>query len=357
MRILQVITDTDRRGAQVFATDLHRALEERAVAVHTVALAPGASPDGLDVEVLGPTRRSSATLRALRKQIAASSVVVGHGSTTLFACAIAALGTGVPFVYRQISDMVFWTPTALRRARVRAALSRAARVVTLWDGSASVLHSRFGVPTDRVVVIPNGVDARAFDVVDPARRREARAALGLDPERATVVSVSALVPEKGVDLVIDALGCVPEVQLLVVGDGPERGALERRARAVAAERVVFAGWIPSAVPAYAAADVFVLASRGGDSMPAVLIEAGLTGVPAVATAVEAIPEIVVDGVTGTVVGESADELAQAIAALLEDPQNARAMGAAARARGLERYELSVVAVRWLEVLESVARPR
>ena len=52
------------------------------------------------------------------------------------------------------------------------------------------------------------------------------------------------------------------------------------------------------VEAYAAADVVVLASRGGDSMPAVLIEAGLCGVPAVATPVQAIPEIVLPGETG-----------------------------------------------------------
>jgi glycosyltransferase involved in cell wall biosynthesis len=357
IRILQVITDTDRRGAQKFALDLHRALEQHNVEVSTVALAPGTSPDGFDVPVLGSSRMSSTTLRRLRREIASSSVVIGHGSTTLFAGALASLGTGVPFVYRQISDMVFWTPTALRRARVRIALDRAARVVALWEGAASVVRTRFGVPAPRVVVIPNGVPAHGFQPASPDLRAKACGELGIDPARPTVLCVGALVPEKGTDLVVDAMARVPTAQLLVVGDGPQRASLERRAQSTAAGRVRFVGWLPEVVPAYRAADVVALASRGGDSMPAVLIEAGFMGLPAVSTAVEAIPDIVRDRVTGRIVDASADQISDALRALLDDRAAAAAMGTAARVRCLERYEISAVAERWLAVLQDVARSR
>ena len=356
--ILQVVTDTDRRGAQVFATDLHAALERQGRAVRTVALAPG-HVGGLDLPVLGPSRRSAATLRALRREITSADVVVGHGSTTLPLGAIASLGTRSPFVYRQISDSLFWAPDGLRRLRVRAAMRRCSALVALWSGSAATVHDHFGVPRERIRVIPNGVPAASHTPVPLAERPAARRVFGfgLDPDRPTLLSIGALVPEKGVDLVVDALVALPDAQLLVVGDGPERDALVARARTVADGRVVFAGSIPDAGPAYAAADVVVLASRGGDSMPAVLIEAGMRALPAVSTRVEAIPEIVLDGVTGSLVAiDAPGALASAIRDLLDSPSTAAAFGAAARAHCLERYDIDVVAAQWAAVLDAVTPP-
>src|SRR5256885_421281 len=137
--VLQVVTDTDRRGAQIFASDLEAALRNQGRKVTTVALAPGHA-GGIDVPVLGPAPRRLVTLRTLRRAICHADVVIAHGSTTLPACAIASAGTGTPFVYRQISDSLFWADTRVKRLRVRAGLSRATRVVALWDGSAEVLR-------------------------------------------------------------------------------------------------------------------------------------------------------------------------------------------------------------------------
>src|SRR4051812_4285557 len=101
--VLQVITDTDRRGGQVFAQDLGEALRARGHDVRTVALVPGAGTWTLAVPTLGRQARGLSTLRALRKEMPRSGVVIAHGSSTLAACALAGLGTGVPFIYRQIS--------------------------------------------------------------------------------------------------------------------------------------------------------------------------------------------------------------------------------------------------------------
>lgn len=354
-----MITDTDRRGAQVFATDLAPALVERGHHVTTVALAPGTTDRRLDVPVLGPTRRDPRTLAALRRAARTADVVVAHGSTTLPACALALPGTGVPFVYRQISDSLFWAPTAARRLRVRLALARTARVVALAEAQREVLATRFGVPRERIDVVPNGVPAAAFPLVDAPARAEARRRFGLAEGDAVVLSVSALVPEKGVDLLVDAVADLAGrgVVLLVVGDGPERAALEARAAAAGPGAVVFTGPLDDPRAAYAAADLVALASRGGDSMPAALVEAALSGLPAVATPVGAIGEVVVDGETGMIVpvGDRA-ALTTALADLLDQPATARRLGDQARQRALARFEIGPVAAGWERVLTAVTPP-
>ena len=352
--VLQVITDTDRRGAQVFASDLHHSLERSGTRVRTVALAPGVV-GGLEVPVLGPRRLGRESVLALRRELAGATVAIAHGSTTLPACALAGLGAGTPFVYRQISDSRFWAPGGLRRLRVRWGLSRAAAVVTLWSGSADTVTTHFRVPRGKIHVIPNGVPTGDFRPVARDERRVRRAQLSLHPDRPTLLSLGALVPEKGVDLAIDAVGAVANVQLLVAGDGPERERLEARATLVAPGRVVFAGSVADPLTAYAVADVVVLASRGGDSMPAVLIEAGLMGLPAISTPVEGIPEIVINGVTGELVPiGSVPVLAEAIERLTTNPDRAAELGRAARAHCVERFDIDEVAAQWLVVLERCA---
>ena len=352
MRILQVVTDTDRRGAQVFAVDLAGELTRAGNSVRTVALERGSVPV-LDLPVLGTTRLGWSTVRALRREARAVDVVVAHGSTTLFACAVAT--PGVPFVYRQISDSRFWAPSGLRRARVRAGLRRAARVVALWKGSAATLESDFGVRPERIRVIPNAVRAEEFHPVDGARRAAQRVTFGLDAGRPTVVYVGALVPEKGVDLAISAVAQLPDVQLLIAGDGPARGALEDQARRVAPERVVFTSTLTRARDAYAAADIVVLASRGGDSMPAVLIEAGLMGVPTVATPIGAIPEIVLAGTTGRIVPvDDAEALAESLRALIDDDDRREQFGNAARAHCTEHFTVERVGAMWASALQELA---
>jgi glycosyltransferase involved in cell wall biosynthesis len=92
-------------------------------------------------------------------------------------------------------------------------------------------------------------------------------------------------------------------------------------------------------------------------MPATIIEAGLCGVPVITTAVGAIPEMVVDGETGVVLGtDRIDELASVVRALLAEPSRSRRLGAAARARCLANYGIEPVAAEYETVLfEALAR--
>jgi glycosyltransferase involved in cell wall biosynthesis len=353
--ILQVITDNDRRGGQVFASDLHLAFESLGVSVRTVALAPASTDRPLEFEVLGPRRRHPTTLSNLRRAIGESSVVIGHGSTTLPMGALAVRGMSTPFVYRQISEQRFWVNTPGRRLRTRLALGSVDHVVALWRGAAEVLTSDSGVAPGDITVIPNGVPAERCPPVDASTRLAARRRFGLDPDRPTLLAIGAFAPEKGVDTLVRVMSR-PELsgwQLLLVGAGPERDRLERLTAAAPEGSVTLHGPIESGAEAMAAADVIGLTSRGGDSMPAVLIEAGMMGIPAVATPIEGIVDIVIDGKSGRLV--PVDDAAATASAVREVGEGSARFGAAAQDHCLESFEIGPVAERWLEVIERVQR--
>lgn len=355
MRILHLITDRDRRGAQVHALDLSDGLERAGVHTEVVALAPGEHGDLLPVEVLGPSRLSLHTLRALRRRAGAYDVVVAHGSTTLVACVLA-LPRGTPFIYRQISDPRFWAPTLGARFRTALLLRRAAGVVVLSDGVGRVFAEHYRLPERMLTTIPNAVPAGPWGVVASAERGAARQALALPSEGVVAAVVGALVPEKGVDAAICSISATADARLLVVGDGPERARLEALARGLAPDRVHFIGSTDDPRSALAAADLVLLASRGGDSMPAVLIEAGLSGIPAVTTPVGAIADVVVDGVTGRVVPVGDDEaLSQATHELVEDAEERHRLGLAARERCSASFTIDAVVPTWRQVFESAVR--
>lgn len=353
MRILQVITDNNRRGAQVFATNLMDALRERGHTVETIALIPG-SVGGLGLEYLSTRWPSADIFRRLRQRMARFDITVAHGSATGPACAIAAAGH-LPWIYRQISDSVFWAPTWTKQARTRIALNQARVVVALSEYNRLQLIQRIGVRPGRVVIVPNAVPASDFVAATAGSRAAARQALGL-PDAPTILFMGALVPEKGADLAVWALRGLPEAHLVIAGAGDEMENLERLAKALAPDRVHFVGTAADAAPLYHSADVIVLPSRGGDSMPAVLLEAGLCGLPAVSTRIGAIPEVVINGETGFVIPP--DDLAAldlALRQLLDDPAARRAMGVAARTRCLDRFEIGRVAEQWETVLTNVTR--
>jgi glycosyltransferase involved in cell wall biosynthesis len=133
--------------------------------------------------------------------------------------------------------------------------------------------------------------------------------------------VGRLIPHKGIDQIIETLPMLPGVELLVIGDGPERAALEARARALGCDaRVIFGGGLPPAevVAQLRKADAFVLNSRY-EGLPHVVLEAFAAGLPVVATAVGGTPELVREGESGLLVSPGdVVRLRAAIQTVLED---------------------------------------
>jgi phosphatidylinositol alpha-1,6-mannosyltransferase len=178
---------------------------------------------------------------------------------------------------------------------------------------------------------------------DPAARRTVRQdyCLGDAP---LVLSVSRLVARKGQDALIRAVprlrDRVPDVRVLIVGDGPDRGRLESLIdRLQVRDQVRLAGSVPWAdLPAhYASADVFAMPCRTRglgldvEGLGLVFLEASASGLPVVAGRSGGAPETVLPGRTGTVVdGRNVAELADAVGELLADPARAAAWGAHGR---------------------------
>ncbi|MFI6581851.1 glycosyltransferase [Embleya sp. NPDC050493] len=367
--VLHVVTDPRRRGSQAFAHDLDVALRERGRASSIVALA---GTGEMPIPTLGPGRLHPRTLRALRRRAGGVGLVIAHGSTTLDACGIALAGARTPFVYVNIGDPRHWANDALRRARVGMMLRRATAIASVSPMGREILLDTHRLAPERVRSIPNGRRPERFLPPDESDRGKARAELGLPAEATVLAVVGALAGEKRVALAIEAFalladsgsdsgtgaaGAQPaDPWLLVAGEGPERAALEALAERRAPGRVVFTGNLADPGPVYRAADVLVLSSTS-EGVPGVLVEAGMCAIPAAATDVGFVRDVVVDGVTGALadVGPGAGDPRALVAAIRRVLADRGSMGRAVRARCLERHAMDTVVDAWIALLDEQRR--
>lgn len=223
---------------------------------------------------------------------------------------------------------------AVKRAIVpRFVAPAAAHLVT---GTLAREHAlAYGARPDRIWVFPNTVDVDAY-AAEAARLRPQRAAirarLGLQPASVVVLAVNRLIPVKGVDVLLDAFARACEkssvpLELLIVGDGPDRSGLEARGRHLP---VTFAGFLEGRqlYDAYAAADVFALLSRR-ETWGIVVNEAMAFGLPLLlSSGVGAAADLLEPGGNGEQVGAGdTAATAQAIVTFAADPALRGRMGA------------------------------
>jgi glycosyltransferase involved in cell wall biosynthesis len=198
-----------------------------------------------------------------------------------------------------------------------------------------------GIPSGRVHWVPGAADLSRFDGGADGRAIREEFKLGGAP---VVVSVARFAANRGHELLLAGferlLARLPEARLLLVGKGERRGRLEQLvADRSLGHRVVFTGYRDHDLPhVLAAADCFALMAAGSDESCRAALEAMAAGRPVVARHVGALPETVVDGQTGLLLGEaSPDALAEALATILGDPARARAMGEAGRRRAAVEF--------------------
>lgn len=234
----------------------------------------------------------------------------------LGACALSRF-TEVPFAL-EIHHLVGLPVASSFTERIGAILSRlllpfdarhAAAVRTVNRGVRDVLV-RWGVPEAKVKVVPSlYLDAAAWKP-DPSV-----------PKEHDIVTCGRLVANKGIEQLLDALTQLPSASLLVIGDGPRRRALERRARERGlSARVTFAGWLPSqeeVAEALRSARIVVMNSRS-EGGPRTAVEAMACGLPVVATRVGVMPEVIRDGENGMLVSFATRDLVAALQRLLGD---------------------------------------
>jgi len=215
------------------------------------------------------------------------------------------------------SDVNLIAQYRLPRRLIRWAARQAAAVVTVSQALKDKLVA-LGVEHERIHVLRNGVDLELFHPNDQERLRAE-----LDLRRPTLLSVGNLLAFKGHGLVIEALSLLPQCELVIAGEGPDRAAFEALARQRGvSERVRFVGSLDQQDLRryYCAADALVLASSR-EGWPNVLLEAMACGTPVIATAVGGVPEIVTSTEAGVVVEErSAPALARAVRELSVRPR-------------------------------------
>jgi glycosyltransferase involved in cell wall biosynthesis len=251
----------------------------------------------------------------------------------------------VPVTVSTVHNSVFKYDVSVARQRLYAAAERrtvrwANRIVAVSSGIAEDLVLRYGIPSAKIVVIPNGIDPECLRPSRPATA--IRAEFGVAPSSALIVQVGRLTPQKGFDTLLLALvrirAAFPSVRTLLVGDGPDRPALESLASRLGIDDCVqFLGYRTDVIDILTAAELVTVPSRS-EGMPYTLLEAMGLGRPVVASRIPGIIEVVQDGHTGILIPPN-DPAALASAALrvLRNPQSAATFGAHAKTHTLTYF--------------------
>jgi glycosyltransferase involved in cell wall biosynthesis len=361
---LFVLPNVQVAGGQRLVVDLVRGLNRAGSRSGVFAFRPAeGEPDALSLDgvdaVYGTTSRRRvryllpAVFARLVRAARGYDVVIGglEAESTLLALA-AARALRKPAVAQVHVDLggffaqykgAAWTRTARRLYKSFDA------IVAVSEGAAERARS-FGVPAEALSVIPNGVDLERVRRNGSARAKNGRVVLG----------VGRLTHEKGFDLLVEAHARVRrdglDHRLVLVGDGPERPALEADARRLGVEESVrFAGFVVEPGRFYASASLFCLPSRS-EGFGLALLEALAFGLPVVAADCPGGPREVLDGgAYGELVAPgSADPLAEAIGAYFRDPAPLEAKAAKARGRA-EEFSIDRAATAYAELFDRLAR--
>jgi len=212
---------------------------------------------------------------------------------------------------------------------------------------------RAGISAAKISTINNGIDLVPFASATPALAEEIKKG-----DRLLIGTVGRLVSQKGVDYFLRAacavLNEMPEALFAVVGDGPDRGKLERLAKELGIEEhVVFTGSRADMPHVYASFDVFVLASLD-EGLPMAVLEALASNRAVVATQVGAVPKVIVSGQTGMLV-KAADVpgLADAILVLLRSPELRARLGRSGSALVHKQFSSRVMSQEYLRLYEQL----
>jgi glycosyltransferase involved in cell wall biosynthesis len=354
VRVLDLLVSTDLGGGPVHVRDLITGLagpDFRFTVAGPAggALIPALTAAGADFAPIATDRLSPRALRDTIRLARARRIQVihSHGKGAGLYGRIAARLTGAASIHTfhgihpaGYGRLYLWLERALARWSVA--------VVHVSESQAAEARSLGLAPAGRTRVIVNGIDAASVRSA-AARAAMSRKSLGLRPDALVLATVARFDPVKRLEMLLRAmpllLARVPEAQLLIVGDGPERDALRALAGALApGDRVVFAGALPDAAGVLPLVDLYVTASRR-EGLPLAMLEAMACGLPVLATEAPGHVDAVEPEVTGRLVPlDDAPGLAAAAALLLRDPALRARMGRAGRERVEQHFARARVLV-------------
>jgi glycosyltransferase involved in cell wall biosynthesis len=374
MRPLVLISGLATGGAERVTVALLRCMRERGTDVlactvsrrHDGPPADELRASGIERRDLGVGRLADA--RAVTRLVGLIraervGVIHAHGQD---ACIIAGLACAAARTPLAITRHVLDEPRDTLRQRIRAGLAlrtfrHAHAPVAVSRAAADRLAALAGLPRSRIRVIPNGIDLDAFRGIDgTAARLELAGTVPIQPDARLILVPAVLRGGKGHEHLVEAVRILTRrlpVQLLVAGSGEREPALRRQAQDLGTG-VLFLGHRDDVPRLMAASDLVVLPSLF-EAFPTALMEAAAAGRPAVATRVGGVPEIVAEGRTGMLVAPGDPvALADAIAAILLDPELAGTLGRQAARHAEERFSIVRQAVEtqalWDELRREVA---
>lgn len=230
--------------------------------------------------------------------------------------------------------------------------SHTARLVPVSRGLGREAQRYFPAMASRMTSISNAVDTKRFRP-DERRRAELRAELGIQPDALLALFVGGDWRRKGLEFAIRSLATAPEWHLAVVGAGPTERATTWAHEAGVADRLILAGPRDDTERWYAASDAFVFPSSY-EAAPLVGYEALASGVPLVASRVNGIEDLLVDGETGFFTDRDPLCIAAKLRNLADNPQHRAHMAQAARATS-QRHTWENAVAAYVELYDGIAR--
>ena len=366
MRILQLVTIRQRRGAEVFATQLSDALTNRGHEVLVLGLLPAPeralTPESADFRDLQCTSNGRLSVRRLAEASAAvrrfgPDIVQANGSQTLKYGSLVkrTIASDIPLVYRNISMASDWVRKGVHRAWGRWLVRTFDHISSVSEQSSQDFAEVYRVPAHRLSVIRRGIL-----IPECVRGSEARAELisrtGTPSTAQLLAHVGSFTEEKNHEWLVDVFSRLAEknldAHLVFIGEGALRSKVESQIGALDLQnRVHVLGMQPNAAQLVAGADLFVLPSRI-EGIPGAVLEAAAQGVPAVATNVGGMREAIVNGTTGLLVSPGDTEAFEdAILGLLADHTYRQRLGEAARSFVQKNFSMDTAADKFESLYE------
>ncbi len=310
MKILQLVTKRQYRGAEVFAANLSDELIKLGHEILFVGLYKNdinilEVPGAVNIDLVKKKEGSFSiqVVQELRKTILETKpdVIQCNGSDTLkYMVAVSFLIPKIPVLYRNISMISEWVSKGVKRQLYKKVFSRISHVSSVGEEAIEDFIRTFNYPREQTSVIRRGIPLKEVDV--NFHSEKLRIELGLESTDKIVMHIGNFSPEKNHEFLLDVFEEIkehrPGIKLVCVGNGilfeTIKNEIQRRNLQSTIYLLGFRKDIPEVL---AASDCFVLASKV-EGVPGVILEAGTQKKPSIATNVGGVSEVLIEGQTG-----------------------------------------------------------
>ncbi len=374
MRILQIVQKPQRRGAELFAFQLSQALRYHGHQIRIAYLYPHNNAGALSTthsdyllngkeshlfeKFLSVHPRLLHDLRQLIRRFQPDVVQVNGGRAVKYGALARATNKDRPWIliYRNIGNPQDWLSSRFHRFFYKkVVMPRLDGVVGVSRATLQVVKEFYNLSIP-MIHIPRGVEPEALT---PQKTRETIYYETQTPlESRVILFVGSLTLEKRLDRLLRVVNHVranqPSLHLWLAGEGPLRAKLIEQSQARGLQSHIRFLGVKEDVASYMQAATLLLLTSDTEGIPGVILEAGLLGLPVVATRVGGVAECVLDGETGMLVDPQDErQLAQIVADLLQDPDRRAKMGRSANRWVRENFTMDKIAQRYIDFYETV----